>query len=83
MKIKKGKKDNNSLTLLREFKISRKIFIINKYINISENNKNEVYKNIIENLENNNSIKIYNHITKNDLLLIPSDLREAADFTAC
>jgi serine/threonine protein kinase len=72
----KGKKDNNSLTLLREFKISRKIFIINKYINISENNNNEVYKNIIENLENNNSIKIYNHITKNDLLLIPSELNE-------
>ena len=72
----KEKKDNNSLTLLREFKISRKIFIINKYINISESNINESYKNIIENLENNNSIKIYNHITKNDLLLIPPELNE-------
>jgi serine/threonine protein kinase len=71
----KEKKDNNSLTLLREFKISRKIFIINKYINITESN-NESYKNIIENLENNNSIKIYNHITKNDLLLIPPELNE-------
>lgn len=69
----KEKKDNN-LTLLREFKISRKIFIVNKYINISHNNDNELYKNIIESLENNNSIKIYNHIIKNNLLLIPPEL---------
>lgn len=72
----KEKKDNNTLTLLREFKISRKIFVINKYLNISQGNNNELYKNIIENLENNNSIKIYNHITKNDLLLIPPELNE-------
>ena len=69
----KEKKDSN-LTLLREFKISRKIFIINKYINITENNKkNELYQNIIENLENNNSIKIYKHIINNNLLLIPPE----------
>jgi serine/threonine protein kinase len=72
----KEKKDNNTLTLLREFKISRKIFVINKYINISQGNNNELYQNIIENLENNNSIKIYNHINKNDLLLIPSELNQ-------
>jgi len=71
----KEKKDNNNLTLLREFKISRKIFVINKYINLC-NNKNELYKNIIENLENNNSIKIYNHINKNNLLLIPNELNQ-------
>jgi serine/threonine protein kinase len=71
----KEKKDNN-LTLLREFKISRKIFVINKYINMSQSSNNELYKNIIENLENNNSIKIYNHISKNDLLLIPPELDE-------
>ena len=72
----KGKKDNNTLTLLREFKISRKIFVINKYLNISQANNNELYQNIIENLENNNSIKIYNHINKNDLLLIPPELNQ-------
>jgi serine/threonine protein kinase len=70
----KEKKDNNNLTLLREFKISRKIFVINKYINICQSNNIEAYQNIIDNLENNNSIKIYNHIIKNDLLLIPSEL---------
>ncbi len=72
----KEKKDKNTLTLLREFKISRKIFVINKYINISQANNNELYQNIIENLENNNSIKIYNHINKNDLLLIPPELNQ-------
>jgi len=72
----KVKKDNNTLTLLREFKISRKIFVINKYLNISQANNNELYQNIIENLENNNSIKIYNHINKNDLLLIPPELNQ-------
>ena len=72
----KEKKDNNSLTLLREFKISRKIFVINKYINMFQANNNELYKNIIENLENNNSIKVYNHINKNDLLLIPPELNQ-------
>jgi len=72
----KEKKDKNTLTLLREFKISRKIFVINKYFNILQNNNNELYKNIIENLENNNSIKVYNHINKNDLLLIPTELNQ-------
>ena len=75
----KEKKDNNTLTLLREFKISRKIFVINKYLNISQSsqaNNNELYKNIIENLENNNSIKIFNHINKNDLLLISPELNQ-------
>jgi len=72
----KEKKDNNTLTLLREFKISRKIFVINKYINISQANNNELYQNIIENLENNNSIKIYNHININNLLLIPPELNQ-------
>lgn len=72
----KEKKDNNSLTLLREFKISRKIFVINKYLNICNSNNNELYQNIIDNLENNNSIKIFNHINKNDLLLIPSELNK-------
>ena len=74
VKCESKEKKNNNLTLLREFKISRKIFIINKYININENNNNELYKNIIENLENNNSIKIYKHIINNDLLLIPPEL---------
>jgi serine/threonine protein kinase len=72
----KEKKDNNNLTLLREFKISRKIFVINKYFNMYKDNNNELYKNIIDNLENNNSIKIYNYITKNDLLLIPNELNQ-------
>jgi len=72
----KEKKDNNNLTLLREFKISRKIFVINKYFNMYKDNNNELYKNIIDNLENNNSIKIFNHINKNDLLLIPNELNQ-------
>ena len=74
VKCESKEKKNNNLTLLREFKISRKIFIINKYLNINENNNNKLYQNIIDNLESNNSIKIYKHIINNNLLLIPLEL---------
>ena len=77
VKCESKEKKNSNLTLLREFKISRKIFIINKYLNIYDDNHNkELYNNIIENLENNNSIHIYKHIVNNDLLLLPQEFKK-------
>ena len=78
--VKCEEKKNNSLTLLREFKICRKIFLIKKYIkfkseekNIEESNIN-TYKNYIKKLEENSIIKIYNYLCNNDILLIPEQL---------
>jgi serine/threonine protein kinase len=76
VKCESKEKKNSNLTLLREFKISRKIFIINKYLNIVEDHNKEQNKNIIENLENNNSIHIYKYIVDNDLLLIPQEFKK-------
>jgi len=74
VKCESKEKKNNNLTLLREFKISRKIFIINKYLNYFDDSiKN---KTIIENLENNNNIQIYKHIMDNDLLLLPQEFKK-------
>ena len=72
------------LTLLREFKICRKIYLVKKYIKYNEylNTLNQTssteeinkIKQLIINLELNPVIKVYNYITKNDMLLIPSEL---------
>lgn len=80
--IKCESKNSNILTLLREFKICRKIYTIKNYlkhINEYENIKNEEEKkqlgDIIKNLENNDSVKVYNYINQNDMLVIPKELK--------
>lgn len=65
-----SKKNNNNLTLLREFKICRKIFMVKKYLNFIKNNENSEALNA---LEENSTIKIYKYIDKNNLLSIPDD----------
>ena len=119
-----GKEKNNNLTLLREFKICRKIFIIEKYLNYlrntiienlnlddenkdnenkdnnendnnenknNENNENknndlkkkviplEEYEKVINGFMNNNSIIIFNHLTENNILLVPEELKSMWD----
>lgn len=79
--IKCESKNSQILTLLREFKICRKIYLIKKYIkylyvydqttDINEKNKIKIYLN---GMENNPIIKIFNWINKNDMLLIPKEL---------
>lgn len=71
------KEKNDNLTLLREFQIGRKIFMIKKYLkylslrNTSDDKtKIEEY---IESLEENPAIKVYKYITENNLLLIPEE----------
>lgn len=87
--IKCESKKSPVLTLLREFKICRKIYMVKKYIkyvehlnkyssskiNLSEPNEevNKI-KQVISNLETNPIIKIYNYLSTNDMLLIPSQL---------
>jgi serine/threonine protein kinase len=94
--IKCELKNSHVLTLLREFKICRKIYLVKKYIkyieyyekiNITNTTKTLKYENsintidevkkikqIINNLESNMIIKVYNYICKNDLLLIPPQM---------
>ena len=107
--IKCESKKSPILTLLREFKICRKIYMVKKYIKYTEHfNKillnnpdilnisnpnisnpdisnpdtsspieeiNKI-KQIISNLESNPIIKVYNYISNNDMLLIPSQLNQ-------
>jgi len=72
-----SKEENNNLTLLREFKICKKIYIIKKYLKCQEilkiNNKDEQNLKMIENLDKNQSIVIYNYIVNNNLLSIPEE----------
>jgi serine/threonine protein kinase len=80
--IKCESKKSNVLTLLREFKICRKIYTVKKYIkyidhlNKSNNSEEEINKTkqILLNLEINPIIKVYNYISQNDMLLIPKEL---------
>jgi serine/threonine protein kinase len=85
------------LTLLREFKICRKIYMVKKYLKYLEylnkllsqsnqsnqsnqpNQSNQIeeinkIKQLIENLESNPIIKVYNYITNNNMLLVPPEL---------
>lgn len=88
--IKCESKKSPILTLLREFKICRKIYTVKKYIKYQEHyNKiistqpinsssstHEIDKinKIISNLESNPIIKVYNYLSTNDMLLIPPQL---------
>ncbi len=102
--VKCENKSNNNLTLIREFKICRKVYMVKKYLkylylcdelkneltqltdnNINEKNENqeiisekikefEKVKKSIETYNKNNIIKIYHHLTSNNLLTIPDEL---------
>ena len=70
-----SKDKNENLTLLREFKICRKIHVIKKYLNIlSENNvNNQNNSDLIESLELNPIVKVFKYINDNNLLMIPEE----------
>lgn len=79
--IKCESKNAPVLTLLREFKICRKIYMIKKYIkyisyfsNTTDLEEKEKIKDILFNLELNPIIKVYNYLSRNDMLLIPKEL---------
>jgi serine/threonine protein kinase len=87
--IKCESKKSPVLTLLREFKICRKIYTVKKYIKYMEHlnkysltkiNSSEPdeelnkIKQVINNLKCNPTIKVYNYLTTNDMLLIPKQL---------
>jgi len=55
------KENNDNLTLIREFKICKKIYTIINYVNNKDDNKKG------------DSVKIYNHIVDNNLLLLPNE----------
>jgi len=62
--VKCEDKKSENLTLMKEFKICRKIYMIKKYLT----------NNITTNSETNPIIQIYNYITNNNLLSIPDEL---------
>ena len=68
--IKCESKNSQVLTLLREFKICRKIYLIKKYVryinylNItSDSNEKNKIKDFLVNMESNPIIKVYNYKT--------------------
>ncbi len=80
--VKCESKSNQNLTLIREFKICRKMYIVKKYLkyqNILAENENNANKekilSQIENMNLNPTIKIYNYLTLNNLLTIPNELQ--------
>jgi serine/threonine protein kinase len=72
-----NKEKNDNLTLLREFKIGRKIFMIKKYIKYllleKTTTDNSKITEHIKFLEENSTIKIYKYITDNNILSIPDE----------
>ena len=71
------KEKNDNLTLLREFQIGRKIYMIKKYLKFvlqkNTGNDNAKIEENIKNLEDNPTIKIYKYLTDNNLLSIPDE----------
>ena len=79
--IKCESKNSQVLTLLREFKICRKIYMVKKYIkylnnfnNLNDLDEKNKVKDVVNNLESNPIIKVFNYISQNDMLLIPKEL---------
>ena len=71
-----SKENNNYLTLLKEFKICKKIYTIKqklKYEKQLEIENNPQIDKLLHNLNSNTTIKIYNHISSNNLLSIPEE----------
>jgi len=80
--VKCETKKSENLTLLREFKICRKIYMIKKYLKCmivkeykDSNNDSDISKltETINTLENNPIIKVYKYISLNNLLSIPEE----------
>lgn len=69
--VKCESKNSDTLTLLKEFKICRKIYLIKKFLkNLKSINDNKIK----DNSDINPTIKIYKHITINNLLSVPDNL---------
>jgi len=72
-----SKNKNDNLTLLREFKICRKIYMVKKYLKchktLIQNPSNNKIIDTISSLDSNQTIKIYKYINDNNLLSIPED----------
>lgn len=71
------KEKNDNLTLLREFQIGRKLYIVKKYLKYSlflnKKINNDKIEEHLKHLEDNPTIKIYKYITDNNLLSIPEE----------
>lgn len=79
--IKCESKNSQVLTLLREFKICRKIYLIKKYVRylnhydkITDSKEKNKIKDFLNGMESNPIIKVFNYISKNNMLLIPDEL---------
>ncbi len=77
--VKCETKTSTNLTLLREFKICRKMYMVKKYLKYQQllkeiTNQNEKIIANIENMNLNPTIKIYNYLSENNLLTIPNEL---------
>lgn len=72
-----NKEKNDNLTLLREFKIGRKIYMIKRYLKyllmLKTSTDNAKIIEHIQSLEENPAIKIYKYITENNLLSVPEE----------
>ena len=72
-----NKEKNDNLTLLREFKIGRKIYMIKRYLKYllmsKTNEDNAKTSEHIRSLEVNPAVKIYKYITENNILSIPDE----------
>ena len=78
--IKCESKISPVLTLLREFKVCKKIYTIKKYIkylnqlDAAQSNEKNKIKEFVDRMELDPCIKVYNYISKNDMLLMPKEL---------
>lgn len=79
--IKCESKNSQVLTLLREFKICRKIYLIKKYIRylkhydkITDTKEKNKIKDFLTGMESNPIIKVFNYISQNNMLLVPDEL---------
>lgn len=78
--IKCESKISPVLTLLREFKVCKKIYTIKKYIKylnqlgVAQSNEKNKIKEFVDRMELDPCIKVYNYISKNDMLLMPKEL---------
>ncbi|AYV80117.1 MAG: serine/threonine protein kinase [Gaeavirus sp.] len=74
-----SKEKNENLTLLREFKVCKKIYDVKKYLKCVKQQEDDTIGDTtkISNntmiLESNPTIIVYNHISKNNLLSIPTE----------
>lgn len=78
--IKCESKNSQVLTLLREFKVCKKIYTVKKYVKyqnyLKTPNLNDAEKisEFVKKMESDPAIKVYNYISNNDMLVIPKEL---------